>query len=747
MNALALLVLLVPAAAEVAALRRFALIVGSNDGGKDRVRLRYANSDALSVARVLTELGGVREDDAVLLRDATALTLRGAVARMKQHIALERIGNERLEFVLYYSGHSNEEGLLLSGERLDYAALRAMVADMPVDVKIAILDSCASGALVRLKGGQRRQAFLVDASAKARGHAFITSSSADEASQESDRIAGSFFTHYLVSGLRGAADMTGDKRVTLNEAYQFAFNETLQRTEKTQSGPQHPSYDIQLAGSGDLVMTDVRSTRSGIVFDEPIDGRLFVRDQSNRLIVELNKHRDRAVEIGLAAGAYAVTREVGQTLSVAKISVGEGQRVALDARAFVSIERETTARRGDPATQPVEQVEVEAAPPALHTEPEPPAAGPAHPPVHDWPPPLGDAADKHRRVPFLFSLGGNAHSGRRRSRVPSSSFVLQLGHARVHDLRGVSMGLGLTHVQHEANGAMFALVANRAKQRNGVGAAFGVDIVDGDMAGISAAGAATWIGGRARGVQVAAGLNVVRERMDGLQVAMLGNWSGDWQRGVQLSLGFNYADGLSGMQVSTVNRARGMRGLQIGLVNVASNVESGFQLGLVNIARSSRGGSLGLFSYAGNVPLRLQLFASDSHTFNAGLRYGSRYVYGILLAGLQPFDGAQVRGAYGLGFGVHIPFWHLFVAIDTSFQHLVVSPGYFRTAHFLVQQRLALGGQILPHLALFAGASFNATVEPLSLLRPEMRDVSWLPGYDLDSGWRVWPGFFAGLQI
>ena len=38
--------------------------------------------------------------------------------------------------------------------------------------------------------------------------------------------------------------------------YRYAFDETLARTENTQAGPQHPSYDIQLTGAGDLVLTD-----------------------------------------------------------------------------------------------------------------------------------------------------------------------------------------------------------------------------------------------------------------------------------------------------------------------------------------------------------------------------------------------------------------------------------------------------------------------------------------------------------
>jgi len=78
-----------------------------------------------------------------------------------------------------------------------------------------------------------------------KGDAFMTSSSANEASQESDAIRGSFFTYYLVSGLRGAADMIHDGRITLNEAYQYAYNETLSRTEKTMGGTQHPNYDIR----------------------------------------------------------------------------------------------------------------------------------------------------------------------------------------------------------------------------------------------------------------------------------------------------------------------------------------------------------------------------------------------------------------------------------------------------------------------------------------------------------------------
>ena len=83
-------------------------------------------------------------------------------------------------------------------------------------MRLAVLDSCASGALTRVKGGSFQAPFLVDDANKVKGYAILTSSSADEAAQESDRLQASFFTHSLVSGLRGAADTTGDSRVTLN---------------------------------------------------------------------------------------------------------------------------------------------------------------------------------------------------------------------------------------------------------------------------------------------------------------------------------------------------------------------------------------------------------------------------------------------------------------------------------------------------------------------------------------------------
>ena len=88
----------------------------------------------------------------------------------------------------------------------------------------------------------------------AEGFAIITSSTADESSQESDRLRASFFSHHLVNGLRGAADANGDHIVSLDEVYTYTYAETLRSSGRTMA-LQHPTYRVDLKGKGDVVLT------------------------------------------------------------------------------------------------------------------------------------------------------------------------------------------------------------------------------------------------------------------------------------------------------------------------------------------------------------------------------------------------------------------------------------------------------------------------------------------------------------
>lgn len=331
--------------------RRFALVISSNDGGASRTRLRFADSDAHAIADVLRHLGGLHTRDLTLLNGATRASLQTAFDQLKASIEAAKGEKARREVFIYYSGHSDENGLMLGGEHVSYTQLRQWLEATGADVRIAVLDSCASGAMIRLRGGTRRPSFLDDVSVDARGHAFLTASSASEAAQESDRIGAAFFTHYLVSGLRGAADNNRDGRVTLNEAYQFAYSETLGRTVQTAAGAQHPAYDIQLAGTGDLVLTDLRSTDASLVLGKDVSGRVYVRDLTDRLLVELRKEPLHPVELGLAPGEYTVALDREGHQLGANVSLTHGNSARLEQAQFVATAPLVTTSRG--STRPV----------------------------------------------------------------------------------------------------------------------------------------------------------------------------------------------------------------------------------------------------------------------------------------------------------------------------------------------------------------------------------------------------------
>jgi hypothetical protein len=336
-----------PARAADAALRRFAVVAGANLGGAGRTPLRYAASDARDVSRVLRRLGGVAMDDLVLLEEPDAERVRGALAGVAAEAERARQAGRRVEVFVYYSGHSDEEGLLLGTSRLSYAELRRELDQVPADVRVAILDSCASGAFTRAKGGVHRPPFLLDEASRVRGHAFLTSSAAHEAAQESDRLRASFFTHALLTGLRGAADSTGDRVVTLNEAYQFAFRETLAGTETTQAGPQHATYDIGLVGSGDVVMTDLRVADALLVLPDTLDGRVFVRNGSGQLVAELRKARGTRIDLALEEGRYEVRVQREQRVAAALVTLPANGRTVLDEAKLYDVPLEATAARGD----------------------------------------------------------------------------------------------------------------------------------------------------------------------------------------------------------------------------------------------------------------------------------------------------------------------------------------------------------------------------------------------------------------
>jgi len=755
-----LLLLSANADAQDKTVRRFALIVGVNSGGPERELLRYAATDARSFAAVMEQLGGVHPDDKSLLLNPNRNVLQAAFSEMAAKISKAKKRDERIEFLFYFSGHSDEVGLLLDTEKLSYREARASINQLPADVRIAVLDSCASGAFTRLKGGKHRQPFLYDASTSVKGHAFLTSSSQDETAQESDRIRASFFTHYLVSGLRGAADLSGDGRVTLNEAYRFAFDETLAQTESSKGGAQHPAYDIQLQGTGDLVMTDLRQTSATLSIDVEIDGRLYIREPSGQLVAELYKTKGRVVELGLPPGEYHVVADQNGRLSRARVLLPDNRVTRLKPEMLNAIQPEETVARGsadqDENALPAAAVETPAATPKSAEDK---TSSESNISKKEKKP-----EDEYQRVPFAISLFPPVDNTSKYKKKVINNFGLNFVFGRVARVKGAQVGFGVNRVDEKVRGAQLALGGNISNQRiRGGQGSIGFNVTS-KLLGIQTAvgfnfaqpvrGAQASVGAniaqQLEGVQATVGANIA-SRIRGAQASVGANIVYEEVTGIQTAVGPNWTPALQGAQASLVNVAGKVRGAQIGLVNVSSGPISGAQIGLVNYADQADV-SLGLIGITRKGGIHPVLWTSDTGLLNAGLRFDAKYTYTFIAAGFYPFGDGR-SGLFGVGLGLKIgPFDRFWIDTDVS-TYVVTLKTQFSGNPGLHQLRVLARYQFMPHFAVFAGPSLSLLTHWNIDDREEDRGLR--PGYDYKVYEYVenhiqlsaWPGFAAGFQF
>ena len=302
---------------------RHAVIVGANDGGTGLEPLRYAELDATRIAEVLVEIGGFDVAQMDVLYAPTPEELREALHR---HNDIASSFDEDL-FFFYYSGHADTRGLRVGNEIYSYESLRADIRAMPAEAKVGVLDACRSGTITRLKGAALSQPFLVEDRLAEEGEAWLTAANADEAAQESDQLRSSFFTHYLLSGLRGAAD-TGDGEVSLSEVKDYAYARVVEHTGGTEAGAQHPIHDFRLTGAGSLALTRVADGRATVTLPADLEGPVAVIRMPDRIpVAEVSKHAGTPVRLALSPGTYRFRIGAGKDLRTADVQVFDGSRV------------------------------------------------------------------------------------------------------------------------------------------------------------------------------------------------------------------------------------------------------------------------------------------------------------------------------------------------------------------------------------------------------------------------------------
>ncbi len=329
--------------------KRYAVVIGANHGDAREMRLHFAEADAERIAQTLRSVGDFPAAHVLQMTGVSADEVRNALLDLNARLRQES-GDSVL--VVYYSGHADADRLHLGGSYLELRELRDILAGSSAGSRVLVIDACRSGAITRVKGGSPVPTFAVhlDDMPPPAGFAILTSSAEGEDSQESDVLAGSFFTYYFNSGLIGAADQNHDGQVTLAEAFAFASEQTTRATLSTLAGPQHPTFRFELGGRQDLVLARPRSPRQGLgvlQFESPGNYVLRRADASGmRPVVAEVAARTGGAQVALPEGRYEITLRNPDRVLEGWCEVRDGAVVSVSASELRRVDSARMVRKG-----------------------------------------------------------------------------------------------------------------------------------------------------------------------------------------------------------------------------------------------------------------------------------------------------------------------------------------------------------------------------------------------------------------
>lgn len=239
---------------------RIAIVVGSNRGLTNDEPLQFAEADAQEMARVFSG------DQVHLLVGKDASQVTTLISKIKKDILARKQAHPQDEFLLvfHYSGHGDSTSLHINGHIVSRNVLLGLIKDLPVEVRVVVIDACESGGFLRSKAG--RSFPTVSAASQpafgSKGMVVLASSSRSQLSHESAAHGGGIFTHHLIRGLKGAADQNGDGDITLTEAYAYARRATLLDPFLAGHVRQDPGFDMDLVGHSDIVLYTLSKKQS-----------------------------------------------------------------------------------------------------------------------------------------------------------------------------------------------------------------------------------------------------------------------------------------------------------------------------------------------------------------------------------------------------------------------------------------------------------------------------------------------------
>ncbi len=331
-----------------AATRLYVLAIGNNappadadPGGESLPTLHYSDDDAAAFfsftrdaseeAELLTVLDARSQERfpglAPVARAPSLAELRRVLARYKTRFEADRRAGDDPVFLFFFSGHGTRAGdhpasLVLSDGPLTQAILYdEVLAGLPARYVHLIVDACYAEAVIRPRDGQAESVVLspgdlqrvADRAMLSRFPnvgAMIATSTAARAF-EWDAIERGVFTHELLSGLRGAADVNGDGRIDYDELYAFlaAANREVSDPRARLTVIAHPPPLDRHAAIFDLSPLRGGATLTGV--PAPL-GRVSVEDDRGNRILDLNAEAGFRVTLHVPPGHLYVHASSGE---------------------------------------------------------------------------------------------------------------------------------------------------------------------------------------------------------------------------------------------------------------------------------------------------------------------------------------------------------------------------------------------------------------------------------------------------
>jgi hypothetical protein len=270
----------VPAPKGTASRDRWAVIIGAGRyASADIPSLRYSVADAEALHQLLIERAGFKKENVLLLTDKSERkpTLRDIKWALGTFLA--RSAKKEDVVLIFYAGHGAPEvdprgaepdGLAkylvpsdadpndLYSTALPMDELQIIFDRIEAERVVVFLDACYSGAAGgRTFASKRTRALRVDdlfldRLARSKGRAIIAAARSSEVSLELPELGHGLFTHYLLQGLRGAADLDRDGVVALQELYTYLEQQVSQKS-RLVGGNQHPVMKGEMEGLLPLV--------------------------------------------------------------------------------------------------------------------------------------------------------------------------------------------------------------------------------------------------------------------------------------------------------------------------------------------------------------------------------------------------------------------------------------------------------------------------------------------------------------